>query len=138
MASNRKKRWNPKYWSKYGVPKNAPEGLMEKQLEIPENIRKAEFEKRQQEWRETEFKKRKEAWRREEFQKRKLEHNKKELEKRVKETKKKENKNKENKNLDKYENMSYDNLKEEAKKRGIDNYCRKKKEQLIAQLNLRK
>tara|TARA_R100000008_G_scaffold58118_1_gene36028 strand:+ start:1367 stop:1768 length:402 start_codon:yes stop_codon:yes gene_type:complete len=133
MASNRKKRWNPKYWSKYGVPKNAPEGLMEKWLEVPENLRKAEFERRQQEWRETEFKKRKEVWRREEFQKRKLEYNKKEFEKRVEEAKKKENKN-----LDKYENMSYDNLKEEAKKRGIDNYWRKKKQELIKELNLLK
>jgi len=133
MASNRKKRWNPKYWSKYGVPKNAPEGLMGKWLEAPENLRKAEFEKRQQEWRETEFKKRKEAWRREEFQKRKLEHNKKELKKRVEETKKKENKK-----LDKYENMSYDDLKKEAKSKGIDSYWRMKKEQLIEQLNLLK
>ena len=83
MASNRKKRWKPKYWSKFGVPKAAPEDLMESWLMFPENKRKAEFARRKEKWRAEEFAKRKEAWRKEEFQKKKLEHNKKEFEKKL-------------------------------------------------------
>ena len=128
MASNRKKRWKPKYWSKFGVPKAAPEDLMESWLMFPENKRKAEFERRKEKWREEEFAKRKEAWRKEEFQKKKLEHNKKELEKRVEELKNK-------KDVDKPANMSYNDLKQEAKIKGIKNYWNKKKEQLVEELN---
>ena len=128
MASNRKKRWKPKYWSKFGVPTAAPEDLMESWLMFPENKRKAEFERRQEKWRKEEFASRKEAWRKEEFQKKKLEHNKKELEKRVEELK-------DEKSLDKYENMSYDELKQEAKTKGIKNYWRKKREQLAEELD---
>jgi hypothetical protein len=128
MASNRKKRWKPKYWSKFGVPTAAPDDLMESWLQFPENKRKAEFERRKEKWRKEEFAKRKEEWRREEFDKRKLEHNKKELEKRVEELKNK-------KGVDKYENMSYNDLKQEAKTKGIKNYWSKKKEQLVEELN---
>ena len=116
MASNRKKRWKPKFWSKFGVPTAAPGDLMESWLMFPENKRKAEFAKR------------KEEWRKEEFNKKKLEHNKKELEKRVEELKNK-------KDVDKYENMSYNDLKQEAKTKGIKNYWRKKKEQLVEELD---
>ena len=113
MASNRKKRWKPKYWSKFGVPKAAPEDLMESWLMFPENKRKAEFARR------------KEEWRKEEFEKRKLEHNKKEFKKKLKEQK----------NVDKPANMSYNDLKQEAKTKGIKNYWNKKKEQLVEELN---
>jgi len=125
MASNRKKRWKPKYWSKYGVPKAAPEDLMESWLMFPENKRKAEFERRKEEWRKEEFERRKEEWRKEEFDKRKLEHNKKEFKKKLKEQK----------SVDKPENMSYNDLKQEAKVKGIKNYWNKKKEQLVEELN---
>jgi len=125
MASNRKKRWKPKYWSKYGVPKAAPEDLMESWLMFPENKRKAEFERRKEEWRKEEFERRKEEWRKEEFDKRKLEHNKKEFKKKLKEQK----------SVDKPENMSYNDLKQEAKTKGIKNYWNKKKEQLVEELN---
>jgi hypothetical protein len=142
MASNRKKRWKPKYWSKFGVPKAAPEDLMESWLMFPENKRKAEFARRKEEWRKEEFAKRKGEWRKEEFQKRKLEHNKKELKKRVEESKDKKSLDKkrveelkDEKSLDKYENMSYDELKQEAKTKGIKNYWRKKREQLAEELD---
>ena len=125
MASNRKKRWKPKYWSKYGVPKAAPDDLMESWLMFPENKRKAEFERRKEEWRKEEFERRKEEWRKEEFDKRKLEHNKKEFKKKLKEQK----------SVDKPENMSYNDLKQEAKVKGIKNYWNKKKEQLVEELN---
>ena len=125
MASKRKRRWFPKYWSKYGVPKAAPEDLMRTWLQFPENKRKAEFERRLEEWRKEEFTKRKEEWRREEFDKKKLEHNKKEFKKKIKEQK----------SVDKYENMSYNDLKQEAKIKGIKNYWRKKKEQLVEELD---
>ena len=125
MASNRKKRWKPKYWSKFGVPKAAPEDLMESWLMFPENKRKAEFARRKEEWRKEEFEKRKEEWRKEEFEKRKLEHNKKEFKKKLKEQK----------SVDKPENMSYNDLKQEAKVKGIKNYWNKKKEQLVEELN---
>jgi len=125
MASNRKKRWKPKYWSKFGVPKAAPEDLMESWLMFPENKRKAEFARRKEEWRKEEFEKRKEEWRKEEFEKRKLEHNKKEFKKKLKEQK----------NVDKPANMSYNDLKQEAKTKGIKNYWNKKKEQLVEELN---
>ena len=122
MASNRKKRWKPKYWSKFGVPKAAPEDLMESWLMFPENKRKAEFERRKEKWREEEFAKRKEAWRKEEFQKR------------VEEIKD-EKIIKEQKSVDKPANMSYNDLKQEAKTKGIKNYWNKKKEQLVEELN---
>ena len=125
MASNRKKRWKPKYWSKFGVPTAAPDDLMESWLMFPENKRKAEFAKRKEEWRKEEFEKRKEKWRKEEFEKKKLEHNKKEFKKKLKEQK----------SVDKPENMSYNNLKQEAKVKGIKNYWNKKKEQLVEELN---
>jgi len=131
MASKRKRRWNPKYWSKYGVPTTAPEGLMGTWLKMPENKRKAEFQRRKEEWRKKEFEQRKEVWRKEEFQKRKLEHNKKELEKRVEVQKE----IKVQKSVDKYDNMSYDELKQKAKSKGIKSYWRKKKEELIAELD---
>tara|TARA_R110000824_G_scaffold120458_1_gene275899 strand:- start:1216 stop:1638 length:423 start_codon:yes stop_codon:yes gene_type:complete len=134
MASNRKKRWNPKYWSKYGVPTAAPGDLMESWLKFPENKRKAEFARRKETWQKEEFAKRKEAWRKEEFQKRKLVHNKKELEKRVEEVKD-EKIIKDKKSVDKYENMGYNRLKQEAKIKGIKNYWRKKREQLIEDLD---
>jgi len=125
MASNRKKRWKPKYWSKFGVPTAAPDDLMESWLMFPENKRKAEFARRKEEWRKEEFEKRKEEWRKEEFEKRKLEHNKKEFKKKLKEQK----------NVDKPANMSYNDLKQEAKTKGIKNYWNKKKEQLVEELN---
>jgi hypothetical protein len=125
MASNRKKRWKPKYWSKFGVPKAAPGDLMESWLMFPENKRKAEFARRKEEWRKEEFARRKEEWRKEEFEKRKLEHNKKEFKKKLKEQK----------NVDKPANMSYNDLKQEAKVKGIKNYWNKKKEQLVEELN---
>jgi hypothetical protein len=134
MASNRKKRWNPKYWSKFGVPTAAPEDLMESWLKFPENKRKAEFARRKEEWRKKEFDSRKEEWRKEEFQKRKLEHNKEELERRVEEQKEIKVQ-KVQKSVDKYDNMSYDELKQKAKSKGIKSYWRKKKEELIAELN---
>ena len=140
MASNRKKRWNPKYWSKFGVPTAAPEDLMESWLKFPENKRKAEFERRKETWRKEEFEKRKDAWRQEEFQKRKLEHNKKELEKRVEEQKETaaQEEVKEalaQKSVDKHDNMSYNDLKQKAKLKGIKSYWRKKREELIAELD---
>ena len=134
MASNRKKRWKPKYWSKFGVPKAAPEDLMESWLMFPENKRKAEFARRKEKWRAEEFAKRKDAWRKEEFQKKKLEHNKKEFKKRVEEIKD-EKIIKEQKSVDKPANMSYNDLKQEAKTKGIKNYWNKKKEQLVEELN---
>ena len=100
-------------------------------LKMPENKRKAEFQRRKEEWRKKEFEQRKEVWRKEEFQKRKLEHNKKELEKRVEVQKE----IKVQKSVDKYDNMSYDELKQKAKSKGIKSYWRKKKEELIAELD---